>query len=189
VVDDEGERRDRIEAEQAPDIVLDHMTGGSVRLDAYRGRPVVVLVGGRDSVAQARRALGAITARYWPDDLPVVVILHLASVPRFAQGMVKALIRRGYDETVRELVTDRWVARQMPLADPARLVVWLLDWEGEGARRFGLVGIDACACAIVIDAAGAIRGMGSGEHAAEQVLAVVATLAPEPHPRAATSDA
>jgi len=153
-----------MEAGQAPDIVLDHITGGSIRLDAYRGRPVVVLIGGRDSVAQARHALGAITARYRPDDLPVVVILHLAGVPRFARGMVKALIRRGYDETVRELVADRladrWVARQMPRADPARLVVWLLDWEGEGARRFGLVGIDACACAIVIDAAGAIRCMG-----------------------------
>ncbi len=83
-------------ARQAPDFTLAHVTGRPVSLADYRGRPVVVIFGGRDSREQARGMGRAIRARHEPEALPIVLVLDLRAVPRPLRGLARGGLRAAF---------------------------------------------------------------------------------------------
>ena len=161
-------------ARQAPDFTLDHVVGHRVSLADYRGRPVVVTFGGRDSGEQVRRIARTIRDRYDDEELPIISVLDLHGVPRPLHGLVRGRLQGGYQEAVREATTSlRERGRPLP-ADMTAAIVLLPDWDGAVTRSFGLSGVDRQAVAVLIDGDGTIRGSGVGAEAGEQILALMA---------------
>ncbi len=160
-------------AQQAPDFTLDHVVGRPVSLADYRGRPVVITFGGRDSGEQVRQIARTIRARYGDEELPIISVLDLHGVPRPLHGLVRGRLRSVYQEAVREATSDmRAQGRPVP-PDMSTGIVLLPDWDGAVTRRFGLSGVDRQAVAVLIGGDGAIRGYGRGAQGGEQILALV----------------
>lgn len=162
----------------APAFALTHLTGRPVALSDYKGRPIVLVVGGRNSADEAGRIGRAVAARYTPDRLLVVAVLHILGVPRLMRGVAKTQIKKMYDETVREAAATLAAAGATLPADPSQVVVWLPDWDGAVARAYGLGDVDRQAVAVLIDAGGTIRGTASGVGAGDRIVTLAAALTP-----------
>lgn len=160
-------------ARQVPDFTLAHVTGRPVSLADYRGRPVVMIFGGRDSREQARGMGRAIRARHEPEALPIMLVLDLRAVPRPLRGLARGGLRAAFAQAAREAATGLRAAGQPAPADLSRLVVMLPDWDGEMTAGFGLAGVDRRAVAVLIDGEGIIRGQGAGARGGEEILALV----------------
>jgi hypothetical protein len=159
-------------AQQAPDFTLEHVKGHQVALSSYRGRPVVIVFSARDSSDQARSISSTIRDRYGADELPILTVLDLHSLPRLVRPVARGQLNKGYEEAVR-LATETAQAKGRPMpADPAQHVVMLPDWDGKVTTSFGLSGIDQQAVAVLIDGEGNIRGYGAGAQGGQQVLAL-----------------
>ena len=159
--------------QQASDFTLEHVVGHRVSLADYRGRPVVVIFGGRDSGEQVRQIARTIRDRYGDEELPMISVLDLHGVPRPLHGLIRGRLRSVYQEAVREATTDmRARGRSVP-PDMSAAIVLLPDWDGAVTRSFGLSGVDRQAVAVLIGGDGAIRGHGAGAQAGEQILALV----------------
>lgn len=159
-------------ARQAPDFTLAHVTGRPVSLADYRGRPVVVIFGGRDSREQAQGLGRAIRARHGPEALPIVLVLDLREAPRPLRGLARGVLRAAFAQAAREAAAGLRAAGQAAPADLSRLVVMLPDWDGAVTASFGLSGVDRRAVAVLIDSDGIIRGEGAGPQGAEEILAL-----------------
>ena len=160
-------------AQQAPDFTLDHIKGHPVSLSSYRGRPVVLIFAGKDSGSQARDIVVALRNRYAPDQLPAVSVLDMHGIPRLVQGIAKGQIQKGYNDAVKEAQADTQAKGWAMPADPAQLVVMLMDWDGKVTASYGLSGVDKQATAVLIDENGAIQGYGTGAQGGEQILALL----------------
>jgi AhpC/TSA family len=159
--------------QQTPDFTLTHVTGRRVSLSDYRGRPVVIVFGGRGSGGQMRRIIPAIRARYLWDDLPLLVVIDLHAVPGFLRPIATVILRRGFQQTARkELAKLRAQAKPAP-DDLALLVTQLPDWQGRVAASFGFGDSEKLAAAVLVDGAGRVAGSGRGELGGEELLALI----------------
>ena len=160
-------------AQQAPDFTLDHILGHPVSLSDYRGRPVVVTFGGRDSSEQVRQIARTIRGRFGDEELPMLSVLDLRGVPKLLHGLVRNRLQHGYEQAVQEATAGmRALGRPVP-PDISSAIVMLPDWDGAVTQRFGLSGVDRQAVAVLIDGDGGIRGYGRGAQGGEQILALV----------------
>jgi hypothetical protein len=161
-----------VTVQQAPDFTLDHIKGHSVSFGTYRGRPVVLVFAGKDSGSQAREIVVTLRGRFAPDQLPVLSVLDMHSIPRLVQGIAKGQIQKGYNDAVREAQADAQARGWATPADPAQLVIMLMDWDGKVTSSYGLSGVDKQAVAVLIDENGAVRGYGAGAQGGQQILAL-----------------
>ena len=160
--------------QQAPHFTLEHLKGRQVSLTDYRGRPVAIVVGGKDSAEQAKQIGRDLRSRYNPEQLPIISVVHLKGVPRLVQGIVKRQVEKDYPELVRdELASLQAAGRPVP-PDESQVAVMLLDWDGKVAESYGLSGVDQQAVAVLIDGEGYIRGYGAGAQGGQQVLSLFA---------------
>ena len=156
----------------APNFNLTHIVGHPVALSDFRGKPVVLVFGGRDSTDQARQISRTIRSRYAGESLPIVSILDLSGIPKMMHGLAKGRIQSGYQDVVNDVTAViQQQGQQMP-ADPSRIIIMLPDWDGKVTASYGLKGVDKQAVAVAIDGDGNIRGYGSGLQGGEQILAL-----------------
>lgn len=159
--------------QQAPNFTLAHVTGRQVSLSDYRGRPIVVAFGGRESSDQVRKIGRTIRQRYDPEALPLVSVLDLHSLPRMLQGMAKGRLQSGYQEASQEAANGLRSRGIAVPEDMSQIIVMLPDWDGSVVKSFGLSDVDKQAVALLIDGDGNIRGSGAGEQAGDQILALL----------------
>ena len=75
------------QAQVAPNFASNHVAGHPVSLGDFRGRTVVLVFGGKDSRSeQSRQIARTIRARYSSEQLPLLSVLDMSSVPRLVQG-------------------------------------------------------------------------------------------------------
>lgn len=160
-------------ARRALGFALSDVTGRPVSLGDYRGTPVVLIFGGRDSREEVRAISRAIGLRRGAAAPPLVLIVDLRGVPDFLHGMVRGALRRVHEEAVRETAQIPSALGEQPPADPAHLFVILPDWRGEVTTAFGLSGVDRRAVAVLLDGDGLIRGQVTGSEAGAQILALL----------------
>ena len=149
------------------------VTGRPVALGDFRGAPVVLIFGGRDSREEVRviaRAIGLSRGAAAP---PLVLIVDLRGVPGFLHGMVRGALRGVHEEAVRESAQVLRALGAPPPADPTTLFVLLPDWRGEIAPAFGLTGVDRRAVAVLVDGDGLIRGQAAGPEAGTHIHALL----------------
>lgn len=156
----------------APNFTLKHIVGHTVALSDFRGKPVVVVFGGRDSTDQARQISRTLRGRYDAEALPIISILDLSGIPKMMHALAKGRIQSGYQEVVRDATAMiQQQGKQVP-TDPSRIIIMLPDWDGAVTASYGLKDVDKQAVAVAIDGGGNIRGYGSGLQGGEQILAL-----------------
>lgn len=148
---------------QAPDFTLEHVLGHSVSLGDYRGKSVAVVFASRNTTAQIKQGILAIRARMPADQLAVLTVLDLRSVPRPARKILRGKLRKGYEEMSAE-VAALGVGGEVNM---------LVDWTGDVVDGFG-VSVDEQAVAVAVDGSGRIIGYGSGDQFGPQILALLA---------------
>lgn len=157
----------------APDFTLDHIAGHKVSLSDYSGQRVVVTFGGRESAEQIKSGIAALRASFLPDALPILGISDLRAAPRPARILVKSQLKKAYEEAVQANAADlRRAGREAP-SDPSQDVLMLMDWSGEVVDDFGVVDVDQEAAAVLVAADGSVVGSGTGEHLADQIIALL----------------
>ena len=159
-------------AQMAPDFTLQHIAGRNVSLSEFRGRTIVMIFSGRDSVEQAQRIGQTIRGRYDVYDLPIISVLDLHGIPRMMQGLAKGRIQSGYDEMVKTATQSLQAAGKPMPPDPSQAIIMLPDWDGSVTKSFGLQAVDQQAVAVLVDGNGYIRGYGAGAQGGDQILAL-----------------
>jgi hypothetical protein len=144
---------------RAPDFTLAHVLGHTVSLSEFRGRPVVVVFGSRNTTEQIKPGILAIRRDFGQDQVAVCVILDLRSVPRPARRILKGKLRKGYEEMTAEVASQGLDGR----------INMLTDFSGEVVGAYG-VNAGEQAVAVAIDPDGQIMGYGSGDHFGSQML-------------------
>ena len=163
-----------MDGEQAPDFKLTHIKGRPVALQDFRGRKLVAVFASKDTAEQARKITRALRARFDHDDLSTVSILDMHSMPKLMQPVVKGLLNKAYGEAVEQLGTEFRAKGQTPPEDPSQFVVMLPDWDGKVTAAFGITDVKKKAVAVLIDENGRRVGSGTGDHGADQILALLA---------------
>jgi hypothetical protein len=159
-------------AQAAPNFSLAHVTGRVVSLSDYRGRPVVILVNGRDSIDQARQIVDDLRSRYTWQQLPLLGVVDLGGLPKLMQGIARGRLQSGYQEEVKKEVEKLRAQGQPVPDDPSHLVTMLPDWDGKVAASFGLQDVNRQAVAVLVDGEGFIRGYGAGAQGGQQILSL-----------------
>lgn len=154
---------------QAPNFTLEHIDGQQMSLSEFLGKPVVLVFAGKGAATQAE-TISRTVGQTLKERVNLVSVLHLAGVPKLARPIAKRDLKKTYEEATREAAADRQ-ARGVPLGDPARAVVMLMDWEGSVAQAYGITGIEDTAVAILIGPDGAVQGQVSGAQAGDQIVA------------------
>jgi len=157
----------------APDFTLDHILGHSVSLSDYRGKRVVVVLGGRESAEQIKQGVSKIRQIHGPDEVVIVGVSDLRAAPRAARILVKSQLKKAFEEAVKSQEADLRAAGKDPGPDAAKDVVMLMDWPGSVVDEYGLSGVDKEAAAVVVDGDGQVLGSGTGAQLGEEVLAVL----------------
>lgn len=157
-------------AQLAPNFTLNHVVGHPVSLGDFRGRPVVLIFGGKDSSDQSRQIAKTIRSRYTGEQLPMMSVLDMSSVPRLVQGIAKGQVTKAYQDAVKEMSADQQAAGLPAPADPSREIIMLPDWSGTVIKSFNLSGLDRQAVVVLVDGEGYIRGYGAGMQGGEQIL-------------------
>ncbi len=157
----------------APDFTLEHILGHKVSLGDYKGRTVVVTFGGRESAGQIEQGIGTIRRTYDPDQLTIVSISDVRSVPRPARIIAKNQIKKAYEGAVKAQDADLKAAGKPARQDPSKDVIMLLDWSGGVTDQFGLTGVDKEAVAVLVDGGGQVIGSGAGAQFGEQIVALL----------------
>jgi cytochrome oxidase Cu insertion factor (SCO1/SenC/PrrC family) len=147
---------------QAPDFTLEHVLGNTVSLSQFRGRNVVVVFGSRNTTEQIKPGVLAIRGRFGGDQVAVLVVLDLRSVPRPARKILKGKLKKGYED----------MTAQMAAQGVDGGVNMLADWSGDVVDGYG-VSVDEQAVAVAIDAQGMVMGYGSGDQFGSQILALL----------------
>lgn len=159
--------------EQASDFTLDHVLGHSVSLSSYRGQPLVVMFGGKDSADQLKRGILGIRKGLGANQVPIISVSDLRAAPRPARILVKKQLKKAYEEAVTDQRAALEAAGKPLPADPSKVIVMLMDWSGAVVDSFGLTGVDHEAVSVVLDADGKIVGSATGEQIAPDILAVL----------------
>jgi AhpC/TSA family len=158
---------------QATNFTLDHVLGHSVELSQFKGAPLVLMFGGKDSADQLKSNVLAIRKALGANQVQIVSVSDLRAAPRPARIIVKKQMKKAYEEAVEEQ-RGALEASGKPLpADPSSVIVMLMDWSGEVVDSFGLTGVDGEAVGLVLDAEQNIVGSGIGDGIAQEVLAVL----------------
>jgi peroxiredoxin len=160
---------------QAPKFTLEHVLGHAVSLDDYQGRTVVAMFGAKDSAEQVKQSVETIRDRYDPDELAILAVSDLESVPRPARIIAKTQLKKAFRSAAEDQSARMAAAGKQAPEDPAKTVVMLMDWKGDVVRGFGLSRVDEEAVGVVIDGDGRIVGSGAGAQAGEQILALLSS--------------
>jgi peroxiredoxin len=158
---------------QAPNLTLPDVNGSDISLTQFRGKPVVLAIAGKDSARQASEVTEAITVRLH-DNVQLVCVMDLRSVPKLVRGMAKRAVARTYNDAVKGLSAARERAGVPVPDDPAQLVVMLRDTDGKAADAFGLGDVNDEVAAVLVDAQGNIVTVGRGSRAADDIVRALA---------------
>jgi len=158
---------------QATDFTLDHVVGHPVTLSSFKGQPMVLMFGGKDSADQLKNNVLAIRRSLGSNQVQIVSVSDLRSAPRPARIIVKRQLKKAYEDAVSEQRAALEASGKPLPPDPSQVIVMLMDWSGEVVDSFGLVGVDQEAAGLVLDADQKIIGSGTGDHIAEEVIAVL----------------
>jgi cytochrome oxidase Cu insertion factor (SCO1/SenC/PrrC family) len=158
---------------EAPEFTLEHVLGHKVSLSEFRGRTVLAMFGGKESAEQMQEVSKKVRARYDPEELPILGVSNLEPVPRPARIIAKKLLKKAYEDVVKDETEWLRAAGKEPPDDPAKFVVMLLDWTGDVTRSFGLGDVEHEAVGIVIDDNGRVLGHGAGGDAGDDLVALL----------------
>lgn len=158
---------------EAPEFTLDHVLGHKVSLSDFRGRTVMAMFGGKESAPQMQGWTELIRGRYDPEELPILGVSNLQPVPRPARIIAKKLMKKAFDDVVKDETEFLRAAGKEPPEDPAKLVVMLLDWTGDVTRSFGFDDVEHEAAGVVIDGDGRVLGHGTGADAGGELVALL----------------
>jgi cytochrome oxidase Cu insertion factor (SCO1/SenC/PrrC family) len=160
---------------QATDFTLDHVLGHPVTLSSFRGQPMVLMFGGKDSADQLKNNVLAIRRGLGANQVQIVSVSDLRAAPRPVRIIVKKQMKKAYEDAVSEQRAALEAAGKPLPADPSTVIVMLMDWSGGVIDSFGLSGVDHEAVGLVLDADQNIIGSGSGDGIADEVLGVLSS--------------
>lgn len=158
--------------QQAPDFTIGHIEGHTVSLSDYPGKKVVMFAA-RNSADQAKQATQAIRKRYDAEELPVLLIIDVSSLPRVMHRVAKSQLKKGYAEAVEMAKADYAQNGKSFPADASKVVVMLPDYDGSVTASFDVGDVDKAAAAVLVDEGGKVIGSASGPGAGEQILQLV----------------
>jgi len=152
----------------APDIRMEAVESGRVIIPARPDARYLALLFQSQKTARALADVQDTVRERFPkaDDVRIVSVVDLRSVPRMFSGMAKSALKRAYD-SAGEHLPPGW--------QPADYVVILPDWKGDFFKAFGVTDADNEAVAVVINTDGMIIASRQGAALGQFVLdAVVA---------------
>src|SRR5262245_49634922 len=155
------------------DFVLEDTEGRRRRLSEFRGRPVVLVVAGKDSGEAAARFGAALGPRLGKTETELVTVADAGGVPRLMRGLARGAIRAGLEKAQREAARE---APDLP-ADAWDRFTLLLDWDGDALEALGLRGKTERFHLLVLDRQGRERGrLIQGDAPVEAQIETVARL-------------
>jgi hypothetical protein len=154
---------------QAPDFTLEHIAGQRMSLSEFVGTKPVVLVFAGKPVAEQAEAINKVIGGVLLDDVQLISVMHVAGVPRMARPLAKRSLRKTFEMAAKDAEADRR-ARGMPMGDPARTIVMLLDWEGAVSELYGVSDPNREAMAILVGREGDIQAQAAGPEAGRRIL-------------------
>jgi hypothetical protein len=160
---------------QATDFTLDHVLGHSVTLSSFKGQPMILMFGGKDSADQLKNNVLAIRRGLGANQVQIVSVSDLRAAPRPARIIVKKQLKKAYEEAVTEQRGALEAAGKPLPADPSKVIVMLMDWSGEVVDSFGLTGVDREAVGLVLDENQNIIGSGTGDGIADEMMSVLSS--------------
>jgi hypothetical protein len=160
---------------QATDFTLDHVLGHSVTLSSFKGQPMILMFGGKDSADQLKNNVLAVRRGLGANQVQIVSVSDLRAAPRPARIIVKKQMKKAYEEAVTEQRAALEAAGKPLPADPSKVIVMLMDWSGEVVDSFGLTGVDREAVGLVLDENQNIIGSGTGDGIADEVMSVLSS--------------
>jgi hypothetical protein len=160
---------------QATDFTLDHVLGHQVTLSSFKGQPMVLMFGGKDSADQLKNNVLAIRKGLRANQVQIVSVSDLRAAPRPARIIVKKQMKKAYEEAVSEQRAALEAAGKPLPADPSSVIVMLMDWSGGVVDSFGLTGVDREAVGLVLDENQNIIGSGTGDGIADEVISVLSS--------------
>lgn len=153
---------------QAPDFSLPHVAGRQVTLSDYRGKPVVLIVSGKGAADEAKQIGQWLGDRYF-DSIRIISVIDMSGVPKFVRPVANKMVERGYNDAVKGVTEARRKAGVPVADDPADMVVFVRDAEGQVAKSFGLHGVEDEAAAVMVGPDGEVVATGRGVQAAEEM--------------------
>jgi hypothetical protein len=155
------------------DFVLEDTDGRRRRLSEFRGRPVVLVVAGKDSGEAAARFGAALGPRLGQTETELVTVADAGGVPRLMRGLARGAVRAGLEKAQREAARE---APELP-ADAWDRFTMLLDWDGLALDALGLHGKTQRFHILVLDRQGRERGrVVQGDAPVEAQIETVARL-------------
>lgn len=118
-------------------------------------RILVLLFHNQKTIDAVRVVQRAVREAAYPAEIALVAsVLDLQRVPRLLRGAAESAIEKVY----------RGIAEKVPPPyEVEDYVVILPDWKGSITAAFGVIGIDAAACVIIVDRQGVIAGRYQGQ--------------------------
>ncbi len=154
--------------QSAPDISMEAVESGRTitpsRPDARR----LVLVFQSQQTARALAGIQDAVRAQFPhaDDVRIVSVVDLRSVPRMFRGMARSALKQAYESAAKHL-PEGW--------DPGDYIVILPDWKGEFFQAFGIDDATEQAAVVVIDERGVVLGSRQGVDLGQFILPLLAT--------------
>jgi hypothetical protein len=118
------------------DFVLEDTDGRRRRLSEFRGRPVVLVVAGKDSGEAAARFGAALGPRLGQTETELVTVADAGGVPRLMRGLARGAVRAGLEKAQREAARE---APELPAlglhGKTQRFHILVLDRQGRERGR------------------------------------------------------
>jgi hypothetical protein len=152
------------------DFELEDTDGRRRRLSEFRGRPVVLVVAGRETGEAAARFGAALAPGLTRNDAVIITVADAAGVPRLVRGLTRGMVRSGLERAQRQ------AAREVPdlPADAWERFTLFLDWDGRALAALGLTGRMARFQVLVLDHHGEEVGrVTQGDASEEQQMASI----------------
>jgi hypothetical protein len=140
----------------APNISMEAVESGRVINPSQPDARYLVLVFHDQKTARELAGIqDAIRARFpSAEDVRIVSVVDLRSVPRMFRGMAKSALKQAY-ESAAEHLPEGW--------EPGEYVVLLPDWKGAFFEAFGVGSVNEEAAVAVIDQQGVVLGGRQGK--------------------------
>ena len=147
----------------APDISMEAVESGrAINPSQPDARRLVLVFQSQQTARALARIQDAVRERFPDaDDVRIVSVVDLRSVPRMFRGMAKSALKQAYESAAKHL-PDGWT--------PADYIVILPDWKGEFFRAFGVKDANEEAAVVVIDQQGVALGSQQGADLGEFIL-------------------
>lgn len=135
----------------APDVSMDAVESSRMINPSQPDARRLVLVFQSQQTARALAGIQDAVRERFPDadDVRIVSVVDLRSVPRMFRSMAKSALKQAYESAARHL-PEGWT--------PAEYVVILPDWKGEFFQAFGVKDANEEAAVVVIDEQGVALG-------------------------------